>query len=90
MFNKILVVCIGNICRSPYGEAVLQEMLPRKEISSAGIMVESSRLSGKPANDTAIKIANERGIDLTHHKAQQLTKEICLESDLIEGFWSNL
>lgn len=83
MFDKIVVVCIGNICRSPYGEAVLRKMLPGKAISSAGIMVDSARLSGKPANETAIKVASERGINLTNHKAQQLTKEICLASDLI-------
>ncbi|MGF1708386.1 low molecular weight protein-tyrosine-phosphatase [Enterovibrio baiacu] len=83
MFNKIVVVCIGNICRSPYGEAVLQRMLPEKHISSAGIMVDRSGLSEKPANDTAIKIAGERSIDLTHHKAKQLTKDICLTSDLL-------
>ncbi|POB68666.1 phosphotyrosine protein phosphatase, partial [Vibrio vulnificus] len=26
MFNKILVVCVGNICRSPTGERVLQKL----------------------------------------------------------------
>jgi protein-tyrosine phosphatase len=83
MFNKIVVVCIGNICRSPYGEAVLQKMLPEKYISSAGIMVDSSGLSEKPANETALKVASERGIDLTNHKAQQLTKEMCLTADLL-------
>ncbi|MCX2792886.1 low molecular weight protein-tyrosine-phosphatase [Vibrio sp. Sgm 5] len=83
MFNKIVVVCVGNICRSPYGEAVLQKMLPEKYISSAGIMVDSSGLSENPANETAIKIASERDIDLTKHKAQQLTKEMCLTADLL-------
>lgn len=83
MFNNVVVVCIGNICRSPYGEAVLRKMLPGKTISSAGISVDSSRLNGKPANETAIKVASERGVDLIHHKAQQLTKEMCLEADLI-------
>ncbi len=40
MFNKILVVCVGNICRSPTGERVLQKLLPNKEVASAGIAAE--------------------------------------------------
>ncbi|MDF5612440.1 low molecular weight phosphotyrosine protein phosphatase, partial [Vibrio parahaemolyticus] len=49
MFSNILVVCVGNICRSPTGERLLQQLLPDKQISSAGIAVEKSRLTGKPA-----------------------------------------
>ncbi len=37
MFNKVLVVCVGNICRSPSGERILQTKLPAKHIASAGI-----------------------------------------------------
>ncbi|MGB2147778.1 MAG: low molecular weight phosphotyrosine protein phosphatase, partial [Vibrio toranzoniae] len=44
MFDKILVVCVGNICRSPTGERVLQQLLPNKNIASAGIAAEKSRL----------------------------------------------
>ncbi|MCP3702667.1 MAG: low molecular weight phosphotyrosine protein phosphatase, partial [Alteromonas sp.] len=33
MFNKILVVCVGNICRSPIGERYLQKLLPNKEVA---------------------------------------------------------
>ena len=64
MFNKILVVCVGNICRSPTGERVLQNLLPNKEVASAGIAAEKSRLIGKPADDTAILIAAEMGLML--------------------------
>ncbi|MDK6849581.1 protein tyrosine phosphatase, partial [Klebsiella quasipneumoniae] len=35
MFDSILVVCTGNICRSPIGERYLQSLLPHKKISSA-------------------------------------------------------
>ncbi|MCL0132344.1 protein tyrosine phosphatase, partial [Klebsiella pneumoniae] len=37
MLNKILVVCVGNICRSPTGEALLKKYSKSKQISSAGI-----------------------------------------------------
>ena len=83
MFNKILVVCVGNICRSPTGERVLQQLLPGKEIASAGIAAEKSRLLGKPADETAILIAAENGVDVENHQAQQVTPQLCAQYDLI-------
>ena len=83
MFNKILVVCVGNICRSPTGERVLQNLLPNKEVASAGIAAEKSRLIGKPADDTAILIAAENGVDVENHQSQQVTPQLCAQYDLI-------
>ncbi|HDM8223804.1 TPA: low molecular weight phosphotyrosine protein phosphatase [Vibrio campbellii] len=83
MFSNILVVCVGNICRSPTGERVLQQLLPNKTISSAGIAVEKSRLAGKPADETATLIASEKGFSLENHQAQQLTAQLCAKQDLI-------
>lgn len=83
MFSNILVVCVGNICRSPTGERLLQQLLPNKQISSAGIAVEKSRLTGKQADETARLVALERGIYLLDHKAQQLTAQLCAKQDLI-------
>ncbi|HDZ2090657.1 TPA: protein tyrosine phosphatase, partial [Klebsiella pneumoniae] len=36
MFESILVVCTGNICRSPIGERYMRSVLPNKKIDSAG------------------------------------------------------
>ena len=83
MFSNILVVCVGNICRSPTGERVLQQLLPNKTISSAGIAVEKSRLTGKSADETAKLIASEKGFSLENHQAQQLTAQLCSKQDLI-------
>ncbi|WP_454877787.1 arsenate reductase/protein-tyrosine-phosphatase family protein [Serratia inhibens] len=79
MFDSILVVCIGNICRSPTGERLLKQKLPDKKIASAGI----SALVGKSADASAIKVANEHQLSLDGHIAQQLTKELCREYSLI-------
>lgn len=79
MFNKILVVCVGNICRSPSGEYLLKKLLPNKQIASAGV----GALIGKPADKMALKVASESGISLEGHIAQQLTSELCRECDLI-------
>ncbi|ROV62399.1 low molecular weight phosphotyrosine protein phosphatase [Vibrio ponticus] len=83
MFNKILVVCVGNICRSPTGERVLQQLLPEKHVASAGIAAEKSGLVGKPADKTATLLAEEHGVDLGSHQAQQLTSALCAQYDLI-------
>lgn len=79
MFNSILVVCVGNICRSPTGERLLKMRLPNKKISSAGL----GALVDKPADATAIAIAKEHGVSLEGHKGKQLTASMCREYDLI-------
>lgn len=79
MFDKILVVCVGNICRSPTGEYLLKSQLPNKIIASAGV----GALVGKPADKTALEVAKEHGVNMESHVAQQLTSELCREFDLI-------
>ncbi|HHM0825811.1 TPA: protein tyrosine phosphatase, partial [Klebsiella pneumoniae] len=37
MFDSILVICTGNICRSPIAERMLRKCLPHKRIDSAGV-----------------------------------------------------
>jgi protein-tyrosine phosphatase len=79
MFDKILVVCVGNICRSPSGEYLLKTLLPNKEIASAGV----GALVGKPADKLACQVALEHNVSLQEHKAQQLSSDICRSYDLI-------
>ncbi|AGO54438.1 MULTISPECIES: arsenate reductase/protein-tyrosine-phosphatase family protein [Serratia] len=79
MFDSILVVCVGNICRSPTAERLLKQHLPEKEIASAGI----SALVGNPADKSAIAIAEKHHLSLEQHEARQLTKEMCREYSLI-------
>lgn len=82
MFNNILVVCVGNICRSPMGEYLLRQKLSHKPeitIHSAGI----GALVDKPADETAQQILMEHGIDASNHKARQVTKDMLAKADLI-------
>ncbi|HIF9179500.1 TPA: low molecular weight phosphotyrosine protein phosphatase [Photobacterium damselae] len=83
MFNNILVICVGNICRSPSGERILQALLPNKNIASAGIGTAKSGLSGKPADKMAAAVAEEHGYSLEGHQAQQLTSRLIRDYDLI-------
>lgn len=79
MFDSILVVCVGNICRSPTGEYLLKNLLPMKNIASAGL----GALVGKPADPSAVDVALKNGTYLEGHVAQQLTASMCREYDLI-------
>lgn len=79
MFNSILVVCVGNICRSPTGELLLQQLVPENHISSAGV----GALVGRPMDELAAEIAVQHGLDPNGHVARQLTPEICKHADII-------
>lgn len=79
MITSVLVVCVGNICRSPTGERLLKRALPEKRIASAGL----SALKGYPADQTASEVAARYGLSLEGHHAQQLTASMCRDFDLI-------
>ncbi|EQB9157526.1 protein tyrosine phosphatase [Morganella morganii] len=79
MFNNILVVCMGNICRSPTGERLLQAHFPNKKVHSAGIIAKDDR----PAYDSVIRIAQQHDLCLDNHQSRRLTSELCKEADLI-------
>ncbi len=83
IIKRVTVICTGNICRSPMAEAVLRDSLKRSnahcEVQSAGI----GALVGHPADAEAVKLMEERGLDLSAHRATQLTGRKGLDSDLI-------
>ncbi|QNU61658.1 low molecular weight protein-tyrosine-phosphatase [Vreelandella titanicae] len=79
MFERILVVCTGNICRSPVAEAFLKQCLPDRQISSAGL----GALKGEPVSVLARQLAEADGLDVTNHQARQLTSTMIREADLI-------
>lgn len=79
-FKNILVVCIGNICRSPMGEALLRERLSNEySVSSAGL----GALVNHPADPHSVTIMDELGVDITAHRARQINEQILRENDLI-------
>ena len=77
--QNILVVCIGNICRSPMAEYFLKQEFPQLHVESAGI----SGLIGHSADDKAILCMQRHGIDMQPHIAKKLSAELIKKSDLI-------
>jgi len=72
---KILMVCLGNICRSPLAEGIMQHFIDEQgldwEVDSAGT---GAYHIGRQPDVRSIKVAQQNGIDITNHKARQFSK----------------
>lgn len=81
MFNRLIVICTGNICRSPMAEALLRARLGHRveQVVSAG----TGALVGSPADPLAVEVAAEHGLDLTAHRAQQAVLPLLASMDLV-------
>ena len=81
---KILMVCLGNICRSPLAEGILQH-----KAQEAGLqwIVESAGTNqyhiGEPPHKLSQKIAKLNGIDICEQRARRFTKEDFTKYDKI-------
>jgi protein-tyrosine phosphatase len=79
VINKILFVCIGNICRSPMAEGLFRHAMPEKAVFSAGLCA----MEGDPADPLACKLLADVGIDISAHRARSLSGWMIAEADLI-------
>ena len=80
----ILVVCTGNICRSPMAVGMLRHFMPETfreiiTVSSAG----TDALHGNQATVFAIQAMKQVGIDISDHRARRLSRSMVVEADLI-------
>ncbi len=79
---KILMVCLGNICRSPLAEGILKSKIdPEKvEVESAGT---GHWHVGNPPDERSISIGKKYNIDITEQRGRQFTVKDFDEFDLI-------
>ena len=69
MSVKILMVCLGNICRSPLAEGIMRAKLPENYIvDSAGT---GAWHSGQLPDKRSVTTAKNRGLDITNQRARQ-------------------
>jgi protein-tyrosine phosphatase len=81
---KILMVCLGNICRSPLAEGILQHKARQAglnwTVDSAGT---NGYHTGEPPHHLSQKVARLNGIDICHQRARRFVKEDFDRYDLI-------
>ena len=78
-FDNILVVCVGNICRSPIAEALLAHQFPQKHIDSAGL----SAVVGNGVDPKSQQVMDPYNIDMSDHIAKQIDEKLVKKADLI-------
>jgi protein-tyrosine phosphatase len=82
---RILVVCTGNVCRSPIAEGFLRAAFVERmgpdapEVASAGTM----GWTGSGADPSSIRAAAERGVDISGHRAREVSDEDVARADLV-------
>jgi protein-tyrosine phosphatase len=84
LFKNILTVCTANICRSPMAEYILRNRLEQTtnwqgRVSSAGI----SALASQPADADTVELMLSHSLDLSSHRANQLTRSQLRQADLV-------
>uniref|UniRef100_UPI0026333DBD low molecular weight protein-tyrosine-phosphatase n=1 Tax=Flavobacterium sp. TaxID=239 RepID=UPI0026333DBD len=82
MATKILMVCLGNICRSPLAEGILRSKLPSDSyhIDSAGT---GHWHVGNPPDSRSIQIAKKKGLDISNLRGRQFSKKDFTDFDYI-------
>ncbi len=80
MAQRILFVCLGNICRSPAAEGVFRSLCPEYETDSAGT---SAWHVGEPPYGPMQAAARMRGLDLSDLRARQFVAGDFAAFDLI-------
>ncbi|WP_282073658.1 low molecular weight protein-tyrosine-phosphatase [Polaribacter atrinae] len=80
--HKILMVCLGNICRSPLAEGIL-----KSKVNSNTVFVDSAGTAayhiGKLPDERSIEVAEKYGIDITKQRARKFVVKDFDEFDII-------
>lgn len=77
--QSVLVLCHGNLFRSPFAESLLASKVPELRVSSAGLHAAQDHASP----DRAIALAAHFGVDLKAHRTTPIGEQIVADADLI-------
>jgi protein-tyrosine-phosphatase len=80
---RLLFMCKGNICRSPFAEAYIRKLLgagaKKLELISGG----TSPHAGRPCPEAAVRTAGEFGLSLDRHRSRQLSRRLVTRAGAI-------
>jgi protein-tyrosine-phosphatase len=83
--KNVLVVCTGNVCRSPMVKALLRREMAARGLDNE-VFVDSAgtyAMVGHPASQGSVNAMAERGLDINDHRAKQLTADLVEQADVI-------
>lgn len=81
---NILFVCTGNTCRSPMAEGIARTLIRERDIPQLHVQSAGTHVSeNAPPSDGSLLVALEQHIDLSEHRAQQLSPELVQWAHLI-------
>lgn len=78
---RVLVLCVGNICRSPMAKVLLEQACRTHPVTVASAGLDA--MVGHSADPIAQQIVQAKGMDLSGHRAQQVSALLCRQHDLI-------
>lgn len=80
--KKILMVCLGNICRSPLAHGILQS-----KVNDVNVFVDSAGTAayhvGEKPDKRSIEVAKKHGIEITNQRARKFTVQDFEDFDII-------
>jgi protein-tyrosine phosphatase len=79
---EILIVCTGNICRSPMAAAFLRQRFEARQLDVA-VTSAGTRTQGKPPMDEVIELMDAHDLDVSEHRSQLVSKQLVAEADLV-------
>lgn len=85
VMKRILVVCTGNVCRTPMAKALIEREIGRAGLDDR-VSVDSAgtyALVGGGASGGSVQAMADRGLDISEHLGKQITAELVAQADLI-------
>ena len=81
--TKVLLVCTGNICRSPIAEAMMKKAIRDREVEIEVESAGTGAWDGASVSEGAYLVGLENDHDLSNYQATLLTRDIVLDADVI-------